>query len=62
LGGSTGGGKDGPAGTTPGCKQRTISYAVDPAPGSTDPQVHLIAFYLRDKTLLIVTLRSPPEP
>jgi hypothetical protein len=37
-GGSTGGGTDGPTSTTPGRKQRTISHAVDPAPGSAGPQ------------------------
>jgi hypothetical protein len=61
-GGSTGGGIDGPASTTPDRKQRTISYAVDPAPGSADPQVHLAAFYLGAETLLIVTLRPLATP
>ena len=58
-GGSTGGGVDGPASSTPGRKYRSMSYGVDAPPGSNGPQVGLMAFYLRNETVLVVTLRPP---
>ena len=61
-GGSTGGGTDGPASSTPGRKYRSMSYGVDPAPGTAGPQVGLMAFYLRNETVLVITLRPPPRP
>lgn len=61
-GGWSGGGADGPASTTPGRRYRSMSYGIDPAPGSGDPRVGLMAFYLGDETVMVVTLRPPAGP
>lgn len=61
-GGSTGGGVDGPASSTPGRKYRSMSYSVDPASDGDGLQVGLMAFYLRNETVLVVTLRPPTGP
>jgi hypothetical protein len=59
-GGFSGSGAGGPA--APGRKHRSMGYNVDPAPGSGDPAVSLMAFYLGDETVLVVTLLPPPTP
>jgi hypothetical protein len=61
-GGSSRSGTDGPASTTPGRRHHVMSYSVDPAHGSTGPQVNLMAFYQGDETVLVVTLRPPAPP
>jgi hypothetical protein len=61
-GGSSSRGTDGPASTTPGRGQHVMSYSVDPAHGSTGPRVNLMAFYLGDDTVLVVTLRPSAPP
>lgn len=59
-GGTSGGSADGPASTMPTRRYRTMSYGIDPAPGSAPLQVNLLAFYVGSETVMVVTLRPPP--
>lgn len=52
-GGHSGGGRGGNA---------SMSYSVDPAPGTEGPQVNLMAFRRGDETMLVVTLRIMRQP
>ena len=58
------GGSTGSDSAASGARNRraAMSYSVDPAPGSSDPLLNLMAFHLGDETVLVMTLRPPPRP